>query len=164
MSKIPSVRDGFCIACAPGEPGELLGGVGGAMEYDGYTDRAASERKLVRDAFARGDAWFRTGDLLRQDADGYYYFVDRIGDTFRWKGENVATQEVADVLGGAAGVTEANVYGVEVPGDPVQATETLAKQTGMREHEQKGMLRHLIEGGDLSAFGYISAAHPTRST
>ena len=113
--------DGFCIACAPGEPGELLGGIGGAMEYDGYTDRAASERKLVRDAFARGDAWFRTGDLLRQDADGYYYFVDRIGDTFRWKGENVATQEVADVLGGAAGVTEANVYGVEVPGDDGRA-------------------------------------------
>ena len=113
--------DGFCIPCAPGEPGELLGRVGGAMEYDGYTDRAASERKLVRDAFARGDAWFRTGDLLRQDADGYYYFVDRIGDTFRWKGENVATQEVADVLCGAPGVTEANVYGVEVPGEDGRA-------------------------------------------
>jgi len=113
--------DGFCIACAAGEPGELLGGVGGAMEYDGYTDRAASERKLVRDAFARGDAWFRTGDLLRQDTDGYYYFVDRIGDTFRWKGENVATQEVADVLAGAPGVTEANVYGVTVPGEDGRA-------------------------------------------
>src|SRR6266516_1334942 len=113
--------DGFCIPCAPGEPGELLGRVGGAMEYDGYTDRAASERKLVRDAFARGDAWFRTGDLLRQDADGYYYFVDRIGDTFRWKGENVATQEVADVLCGAPGVTEANVYGVAVPGEDGRA-------------------------------------------
>src|SRR5213594_4010340 len=113
--------DGFCIPCAPGAPGELLGRVGGAMEYDGYTDRAASERKLVRDAFTRGDAWFRTGDLLRQDADGYYYFVDRIGDTFRWKGENVATQEVADVLCGAPGVTEANVYGVEVPGEDGRA-------------------------------------------
>src|SRR5205809_967537 len=113
--------DGFCIPCAPGEPGELLGRVGGAMEYDGYTDRAASERKLVHDAFARGDAWFRTGDLLRQDADGYYYFVDRIGDTFRWKGENVATQEVADVLCGAPGVTEANVNGVEVPGEDGRA-------------------------------------------
>ncbi len=113
--------DGFCIPCAPSEPGELLGRVGGAMEYDGYTDRAASERKLVHDAFARGDAWFRTGDLLRQDADGYYYFVDRIGDTFRWKGENVATQEVADVLCGAPGVTEANVYGVEVPGEDGRA-------------------------------------------
>jgi len=113
--------DGFCMPCAPGEAGELLGRVGGSMEYDGYTDRAATERKLVRDAFARGDAWFRTGDLLRQDADGYYYFVDRIGDTFRWKGENVATQEVADVLNGAPGVSEANVYGVELPGEDGRA-------------------------------------------
>jgi fatty-acyl-CoA synthase len=110
--------DGRCIDCEPGEAGELLGRVGGAgggMEYDGYTDREATERKLVRDAFAAGDAWFRTGDLLRRDADGYYYFVDRIGDTFRWKGENVATQEVAEVLNGAPGVTETNVYGVQVP-------------------------------------------------
>jgi len=113
--------DGFCMPCAPGEAGELLGRVGGSMEYDGYTDRAATERKLVRDAFARGDAWFRTGDLLRQDADGYYYFVDRIGDTFRWKGENVATQEVADVLNSAPGVSEANVYGVELPGEDGRA-------------------------------------------
>jgi len=113
--------DGFCVPCAPDEPGELLGKVGGTMEYDGYTDRAATEQKLVRDAFERGDAWFRTGDLLRQDADGYYYFVDRIGDTFRWKGENVATQEVADTLAGAPGVTEANVYGVAVPGEDGRA-------------------------------------------
>jgi fatty-acyl-CoA synthase len=91
------------------------------MEYDGYTDRDATERKLARDVFAPGDAWFRTGDLLRQDADGYYYFVDRIGDTFRWKGENVATQEVADVLNGAPGVTETNVYGVAVPGEDGRA-------------------------------------------
>ncbi len=110
--------DGFCLSSAVDEPGELLGRVaagGAGMEYDGYTDREATERKLVRNAFAPGDAWFRTGDLLRRDAEGYYYFVDRIGDTFRWKGENVATQEVADVLAGAPGVTEANVYGVRVP-------------------------------------------------
>ena len=115
------VRDahGCCVPCEPGEPGELLGrvgGTGGSMEYDGYTDRQATEAKLVRDAFLPGDVWFRSGDLLRRDADGYYYFVDRIGDTFRWKGENVATQEVADVLNGAPGVTETNVYGVTVPG------------------------------------------------
>jgi len=91
------------------------------MEYDGYTDREATERKLVRDAFEPGDAWFRTGDLLRRDPDGYYYFVDRIGDTFRWKGENVATQEVADVLNGAPGVTETNVYGVQIPGEDGRA-------------------------------------------
>src|SRR5262245_29847305 len=115
--------DGFCLACADDEAGELLGRVGdaGSMEYDGYTDREASEKKLVRNAFARGDAWFRTGDLLRRDAEGYYYFVDRVGDTFRWKGENVATQEVADVLNGAPGVTESTVYGVTIPGEDGRA-------------------------------------------
>jgi len=115
--------DGRAIACAADEPGELVGKVGlaGAMEYDGYTDRAATERKLLRDVFEPGDAWFRTGDLLRHDADGYYYFVDRIGDTFRWKGENVATQEVADVLCGAPGVTESSVYGVRLPDEDGRA-------------------------------------------
>ena len=74
-----------------------------AHAYVGYADKAASEKKVLRDAFKPGDAWFRTGDLLRQDADGYFYFVDRIGDTFRWKGENVSTSEVAERAGGRAG-------------------------------------------------------------
>jgi fatty-acyl-CoA synthase len=115
--------DGWCIPCTADEPGELLGRLdhGGVMEYDGYTDRAATEKKVLRGVFAPGDAWFRTGDLLRRDAEGYFYFVDRIGDTFRWKGENVATQEVADTLNGAAGVTEVNVYGVAVPGEDGRA-------------------------------------------
>ncbi len=108
--------DGLLVPCADGEPGELLGRVGaGAMPYDGYVDREATERKLVRDAFKRGDAWFRTGDLLWRDAEGWYYFVDRVGDTFRWKGENVATQEVAEILNGCPGVQATNVYGVTVP-------------------------------------------------
>lgn len=116
--------DNLCLPCPVGEAGELLGkigGHGGGMEYDGYTDRAATERKILRDVFTPGDAWFRTGDLLRKDAEGYYYFVDRIGDTFRWKGENVATHEVADVLNGAPGVSEANVYGVTIPGEDGRA-------------------------------------------
>jgi fatty-acyl-CoA synthase len=116
--------DGFCIPCEADEPGELLGrvtGSAGSMEYDGYTDREATERKLLRHVFEPRDAWFRTGDLLRRDRDGYYYFVDRIGDTFRWKGENVATQEVADCLNGAPGVTETSVYGVVVPGEDGRA-------------------------------------------
>ena len=137
--------DGLCIPCAPGEPGELLGRVGGpaeGMEYDGYTDREATERKLVRGAFAPGDAWFRTGDLLRQDTDGYFYFVDRIGDTFRWKGENVATQEVADVLNGAPGVTEASVYGVEVPGADGRAGMAAIVLAGDARLDARAFYRH----------------------
>ncbi len=66
--------------------------------------------------FKKGDAWFRTGDLMRRDEHGYFYFVDRIGDTFRWKGENVATSEVAEALSTVPGIREVNVYGVSVPG------------------------------------------------
>jgi fatty-acyl-CoA synthase len=97
--------------------GECLGAIhGGARtEFSGYVDKAASEKKVLRDAFRQGDAWFRTGDLMSRDALGYYYFVDRVGDTFRWKGENVSTRQVADALAAAPGVKEATVYGVAVP-------------------------------------------------
>ncbi|MDR3506763.1 MAG: AMP-binding protein, partial [Caulobacteraceae bacterium] len=87
-----------------------------AHRFEGYTSRAETEKKILRDVFAPGDAWLRTGDLMRLDARGFYYFVDRLGDTFRWKGENVATTEVAEALTGAPGVIEACVYGVEVSG------------------------------------------------
>lgn len=107
--------DGFLVECDYGEAGELLGRVGaGAMPYDGYVDRRASEDKLLRNAFKADDAWFRTGDLLSRDRDGWFYFVDRIGDTFRWKGENVSTQEVSEILNRCPGVQETSVYGVRV--------------------------------------------------
>jgi fatty-acyl-CoA synthase len=110
--------NGFCIECGPGQVGECIGKIGGdaRAEYTGYLDKTASEKKVLRDVFEKGDAWFATGDLMRQDADGYLYFVDRIGDTFRWKGENVSTNEVAERLQAAPGVEEATVYGVAVEG------------------------------------------------
>jgi fatty-acyl-CoA synthase len=109
--------DGRCIEAAPDEPGECLGEIhnNARNAYVGYADRQASEKKVLHDAFRVGDAWFRTGDLLRQDREGYYFFVDRVGDTFRWKGENVSTSEVAGALAQAPGVKEASVYGVKAP-------------------------------------------------
>ncbi len=108
--------DGLCMQCETGEIGEAIGLIkdDARHNYTGYADKAASERKILRDVFEIGDAWFRTGDLMRQDAAGYFYFVDRIGDTFRWKGENVSTTEVAEALGRYPGVDEVNVYGVKV--------------------------------------------------
>jgi fatty-acyl-CoA synthase len=109
--------DGFLIESRPGEVGELLSVVSGktTMSFDGYVDRRDNEQKMLRDCFAKGDTYLRTGDLLRRDRASYYYFVDRIGDTFRWKGENVATAEIAELLNGAPGVSETAVYGVQVP-------------------------------------------------
>jgi fatty-acyl-CoA synthase len=109
---------GLCVEAGPGQVGECIGHIGGdaRSEYAGYVDKEASEKKIVRDVFEKGDAWFATGDLMKADADGYFYFVDRIGDTFRWKGENVSTSEVAERLSGAPGVHEATIYGVAVPG------------------------------------------------
>jgi fatty-acyl-CoA synthase len=88
----------------------------GVSNYSGYTNQAESDKKLLRNAFSDNDTWFRSGDLLRVDEHNNTFFVDRIGDTFRWKGENCATSEVAQVMGLFPGVPEANVYGVTVPG------------------------------------------------
>jgi fatty-acyl-CoA synthase len=110
--------DGLCIECAPDEVGETVGGISrrAGREFEGYTNRAESDKKMLHDVFRKGDLWFRTGDLMRRDAHGYFYFVDRIGDTFRWKGENVSTGEVGEALAAVPGIREANVYGVHVPG------------------------------------------------
>ncbi len=110
---------GRASECRAGEVGEMLGEVRAddpRAAFAGYSDKAATEAKVLRDVFAPGDAWFRTGDLMKQDGEGYFYFIDRVGDTFRWKGENVSTGEVAARLGAIPGVQEVNVYGVEVPG------------------------------------------------
>ena len=112
---------GFCIRCETNETGEAIGRIPqdtsqSSGVFEGYTERKDTEQKILRNVFEPGDAWFRTGDLMRMDETGFFYFVDRIGDTFRWKGENVATAEVAAAVTAFAGVKDATVYGVRVPG------------------------------------------------
>jgi fatty-acyl-CoA synthase len=112
---------GRCVRCAANEVGEALGRITVKQDsvgtrFDGYLNAAETERKILRNVFEDADAWYRTGDLMRMDERGFIYFVDRIGDTFRWKGENVSTLEVAEALSGCPGVTDMVVYGVEVPG------------------------------------------------
>lgn len=119
-------NDGLCIECKPDEVGELLGEIPSnpntsTGRFEGYTSKEATEKKILRDVKKMGDTWFRTGDLLRCDAEGYFYFVDRIGDTYRWKGENVSTQEVAEALSVDPGIDLCNVYGVEVEGEEGRA-------------------------------------------
>ncbi|MEI9903751.1 MAG: AMP-binding protein [Asticcacaulis sp.] len=99
-SEMPDRKpDGLCYECKPGEIGEAIGQIAhdARHAYSGYADKAASQKKILNDVFKKGDAWFRTGDLMKQDKAGYLYFVDRIGDTFRWKGENVSTSEVGRI-------------------------------------------------------------------
>jgi fatty-acyl-CoA synthase len=112
---------GRCAACDPDEPGEAIGKLqsadsGQLGRFEGYADEAATSSKILRNVFSDGDAWYRTGDLMRRDAQGFFYFVDRIGDTFRWKGENVSAAEVSGIIASAPGISDAAVYGVQVPG------------------------------------------------
>jgi fatty-acyl-CoA synthase len=113
-------ENGLCIPCARGEIGEAIGRIGAADDgggrFEGYTDQGETEKKILRGVLAPGDAWFRTGDLMRLDESGYFHFVDRVGDTFRWKGENVATSEVNEAILDCPGVIDATTYGVEIPG------------------------------------------------
>src|SRR5690242_10157946 len=137
---------GFCVRCAPHESGEALGQIldaHGGTRFEGYTDAAASSKKILRNVFAPGDAWYRTGDLMRQDEQGFFYFVDRVGDTFRWKGENVSTTEVAAVIAGCPGVAEAAVYGVSVPG--AEGRAGMAALVVERDFELAGLRRALSE-------------------
>ena len=137
--------EGRCLRSGVNQPGEaiskLTNDAGRASErFEGYADQVATERKIRRDVFAPGDVWYCSGDLMRKDAKGFFYFVDRIGDTFRWKGENVSTAEVTDVVRACPGVIDADVYGVAVPGADGRAgmaalmTETWFDLAAFRAH------------------------------
>ncbi len=140
-------REGFCLKPGVDEVGEAIGllrkdTATSSGTFEGYTSAADSARKILRDVFEPGDRWFRTGDLMRIDRAGFWYFVDRIGDTFRWKGENVATSEVADVLTGMVGVVEASVYGVSVPGHDGRAG--MAALVTDEDFDLAALRRHLV--------------------
>lgn len=136
---------GFCTECADGEIGEAIGQITdeAGKRFDGYKRESDTERKILRHVFTPGDAWFRTGDLMKRDRLGYFYFVDRIGDTFRWKGENVATSEVAEALSAVGGVNEANVYGVKVPG--AEGRAGMAALVVTPEFDPSGLARILSD-------------------
>lgn len=112
---------GLCIRVADGDPGLLLGKITKNTTFDGYTSKEDTEKKVLRDIFEIGDTWFNTGDLMKTVDVGFslglphFQFVDRVGDTFRWKSENVSTNEVGEVINAHAQIDFCNVYGVEIP-------------------------------------------------
>lgn len=108
--------NGLCKPVKEGQTGLFVALISPVTRFDGYLDTAASRKKIIRDVRWRGDAWFNSGDLMTLHEDSWVSFADRVGDTFRWKGENVSTYEVAEVLNGAPGVLQSNVYGVTVSG------------------------------------------------
>lgn len=107
---------GFCEKVKVGDTGLLLGKIGKLTQFDGYVEKEATQKKILRHVLKPGDQFFNSGDLLTLHEDNWVSFADRVGDTFRWKGENVSTNQVAEILNAASGVLESNVYGVHVPG------------------------------------------------
>ncbi len=151
-----------------GETGLLLSRVTRLSPFDGYTDRQESEKKLVRDGFRKGDCWFNTGDLVRPMGFRHVQFVDRLGDTFRWKGENVATTEVEQAMHAAPMVDEAVVYGVEVPGHEGRAGMAAVTLKGGNGHlDGEALARHLrdtLPGYAVPLFLRMRNGHETTST
>lgn len=109
------LRNGFMRRVKTGQVGLLLGEITDKTPFDGYTDPVKTEEKILRNVFKTGDAWFNSGDLMRDQGFKHVQFVDRLGDTFRWKGENVSTTEVENCIGDYAGISDVVVYGVEIP-------------------------------------------------
>ena len=143
--------EGRCIEVQPGEPGLLLGHINEEAVFEGYTNPEATEKKIVRNAFEDGDAWFNSGDLMKQVEVGFtlgyphYQFVDRVGDTFRWKGENVSTNEVGEIINGFLQVQISNVYGVTVPGaDGRAGMAALALEPDVEQLNLEGFSEHVV--------------------
>ncbi|OKH83709.1 long-chain-acyl-CoA synthetase [Mycobacterium sp. SWH-M3] len=142
--------DGRLRKVRSGKPGLLLSKVSDFQPFDGYTDKSATEKKLVRNAFKEGDVWFNTGDLMRSQGFGHAAFADRLGDTFRWKGENVATTEVEAAVAGHPAVEECTVFGVEVPGAGGRAGMAAVQLKEGKEFDGKALAEAFY--GNLPAY------------
>ncbi len=145
------VRDesGHCILAEPGEPGELLGKIvrcDPIKDFNGYKDRKATEKKILNNVFEKGDLYFRSGDILVKDEFGYLYFKDRTGDTFRWRGENVSTNEVEATVSNILDQRDATAFGVEVPHNDGRAGMVAIPATGTADDGGEIDLDKLVLG------------------
>uniref|UniRef100_A0A6I8NBZ0 long-chain-fatty-acid--CoA ligase n=1 Tax=Ornithorhynchus anatinus TaxID=9258 RepID=A0A6I8NBZ0_ORNAN len=148
VEKDEPARDanGYCIKVPKGEVGLLICRISQLTPFIGYAGaKAQTEKKILRNVFKEGDVYFNSGDLLQFSPDNFIYFHDRVGDTFRWKGENVATTEVADILGMVDFIQEANVYGVTVPGHEGRIGMASIRLKQDREFEGRKLYNHVTD-------------------
>jgi citronellyl-CoA synthetase len=139
--------DGFLKEAGKGEAGLLLGKIDEKNRFIGYTNKEASEKKILRDVLEKGDAWFNTGDLFKNIGYKHAQFVDRVGDTFRWKGENVSTTEVEEMVDAREPVKESTVYGVRIPGTDGRAgMVSIISSTPLEEFDFKTFATELRKG------------------
>ncbi|XP_022542746.2 very long-chain acyl-CoA synthetase [Astyanax mexicanus] len=137
-------REGRCVPVPTGETGLLVVKITKLAPFVGYAGNPEqTEKKRLRDVFEKGDVYFNSGDLMRMDNEDFIYFQDRIGDTFRWKGENVATMEVSDVMTMLEFIEDCNVYGVEVPGHEGRIGMAAVTLKEGREFEAKEAFIHV---------------------
>ncbi|OXA48216.1 Long-chain fatty acid transport protein 4 [Folsomia candida] len=116
---IRNPKTGFILTCDTNQVGEVVGRIikkDPLADFEGYADKSSTQGKILLNAFRNGDAWFRSGDMMVRNEMGYFYFRDRKGDTFRWKGENCSTTEVESIISTVTGLKGAVVFGVEIPG------------------------------------------------
>uniref|UniRef100_A0A8C6BHD5 long-chain-fatty-acid--CoA ligase n=1 Tax=Monodon monoceros TaxID=40151 RepID=A0A8C6BHD5_MONMO len=148
VEKDEPVRDGngYCIKVPKGEVGLLVCRITQLTPFSGYAGgKTQTEKKKLRDVFKKGDLYFNSGDLLMMDHENFIYFHDRVGDTFRWKGENVATTEVADIVGLVDFVQEVNVYGVSVPGHEGRIGMASIKMKEDHEFDGRKLFKHVAD-------------------
>lgn len=135
---------GMAIHCEPGEVGMFVGKIvpkDPIRSFDGYSNREATKKKIIKDVFVRGDQAYASGDLLVMDELGYCYFVDRTGDTFRWKGENVSTTEVESIISSESGQVDCIVFPVPIPNHEGKSGMAVIKEPKLKDEVE---MNHLL--------------------